>query len=179
MKCDLRANGNRAFLNLWLQPSGLQRTTGITRTTETTKTTQTATNKRVECWIGGNHGNDRQWRKPKESRVQTKGSPNEALRKGPPFHGSRSSREIKYKHSECKLPNRRSRSYKAIKLFLSAGKWAVAKSQGDKSASQSSMELYYQWISGPLRVFVFRLKQETSGKPLFTDKTETASSPKL
>ena len=28
----------------------------------------------------------------------------------------------------------------------------VAKSQGDKSASQSSMELYYPLISGPLRV---------------------------
>ena len=27
----------------------------------------------------------------------------------------------------------------------------VAKLQGDKSASQSSMELYYPWISGPLR----------------------------
>ena len=28
----------------------------------------------------------------------------------------------------------------------------VAKLQGDISASQSSMELYYPWISGPLRV---------------------------
>ena len=31
------------------------------------------------------------------------------------------------------------------------GKWVVAKLQGDKSASQSSMELYFPWISGPLR----------------------------
>ena len=30
----------------------------------------------------------------------------------------------------------------------------VAKLQGDKSASQSSMELYYPWISGPLRRFL-------------------------
>ena len=57
------------------------------------------------------------------------------------------------KNSECKLPNGWSRSYKVIKLPLSAGKWVVAKSQGDKSASQSSMELYYPWISGPLRVY--------------------------
>ena len=28
----------------------------------------------------------------------------------------------------------------------------VAKLHGDKSASQSSMELYYPWISGPLHV---------------------------
>ena len=32
----------------------------------------------------------------------------------------------------------------------------VAKLQGDKSASQSSMELYYPWISGPLRVSGFK-----------------------
>ena len=56
------------------------------------------------------------------------------------------------KNSECKLSNGWSRSYKVIKLLLSAGKWVVAKLQGDKSASQSSMELYYPWISGPLRV---------------------------
>ena len=54
------------------------------------------------------------------------------------------------KNSECKLSNERSRSYRAIKQLLSAWKWVVAKLQGDKSASQSSMELYYPWISGPL-----------------------------
>ena len=37
-------------------------------------------------------------------------------------------------------------------MLLSARKWVVAKLQGDKSAPQSSMELYYPWISGPLRV---------------------------
>ena len=68
------------------------------------------------------------------------------FRKGPPFHGSRSSREIKNQNASL------SWSYKVIKLLLSAGKWVVAKLQGDKSASQSSMELYYPWISGPLRV---------------------------
>ena len=73
-----------------------------------------------------------------------------SLRKGPPFHGSRSSREIKVQ--KCKLSNGWSRSYEVIKLCLAAGKWVVAKLQGDKSASQSSMELYYPWISGPLRV---------------------------
>ena len=36
-----------------------------------------------------------------------------------------------------------------IKLLLSARTWVVAKLQGDKSASQSSMELYYTWISRP------------------------------
>ena len=35
-----------------------------------------------------------------------------------------------------------------IRLLLSAGKGVVAMSQGDKSASQSSMEIYYPWISG-------------------------------
>ena len=35
------------------------------------------------------------------------------------------------------------------KLLLSAGEWVVAKILGDKSASQSSMELYYPWNSGP------------------------------
>ena len=45
-----------------------------------------------------------------------------ALRKGPPFHGSRSSREIKIQNAaECKLSNGQSRSYKVIKLLLSAG----------------------------------------------------------
>ena len=57
-----------------------------------------------------------------------------------------------YKNSECKLSNEWSRSYKVAKLLASAGKWAVAKLQGDKSAPQSSMELYYPWISGPLRI---------------------------
>ena len=41
------------------------------------------------------------------------------------------------KNSECKLSNGRSRSYKVINLVLSAGKWAVAKLQGAKSAAQS------------------------------------------
>ena len=45
------------------------------------------------------------------------------------------------KISECKLSTGRSRSYKVINLLLSAGIWVVAKLQGDKSASQSSMEL--------------------------------------
>ena len=54
--------------------------------------------------------------------------------------------------SECKLSNGWSRSYREIKLLLSAGKWVVAKLQGDKSASQSSMELYDPWISGPSRI---------------------------
>ena len=56
------------------------------------------------------------------------------------------------KNSECKLSNGWSWSYKEVKLLLSAGKWVVAKLQWDKSASQSSMELHYPWISGPLRV---------------------------
>ena len=56
------------------------------------------------------------------------------------------------KISECKLSNGRARSYKAIKLLLSEGKWTVSKLQGDKSASQSSMELHYPCISGPLCV---------------------------
>ena len=54
------------------------------------------------------------------------------------------------KNSECKLSNGWSQSYKVIKLLLSIGKCVVAKLQGDKSASHSSMELYYPWISGPL-----------------------------
>ena len=33
------------------------KTMGITTTMQTTKTTETATNKRVECWISGNHRN--------------------------------------------------------------------------------------------------------------------------
>ena len=35
------------------------KTTGIMRTAKTTKATQTTTSMRVECWIGGNHGNHR------------------------------------------------------------------------------------------------------------------------
>ena len=67
------------------------------------------------------------------------------------------------KSSECKLSNEWSRSYKEIKLLLSAGEWVVAKLQGDKSASQSSMELYYWWAprllrSGGVLVEVFFLK---------------------
>ena len=54
------------------------------------------------------------------------------------------------KNSEWKLSNWRSRSYREIKVLLSAGKWVVAKLQGDKSAPQSSTELYDPWISGPL-----------------------------
>ena len=46
------------------------------------------------------------------------------------------------KVSECKLSNSWSRSYKVIKLLLSAGNCVVAKLEGDKSASQFSMELY-------------------------------------
>ena len=38
------------------------------------------------------------------------------------------------KTSECKLSNSRSRSYREIKLRLSAGKRVVVKLQGDKSA---------------------------------------------
>ena len=54
------------------------------------------------------------------------------LRGGPPFHGSRKFQDT---NSECKLSNGRSRSYKVVKLLLSAGKWVVvAKLQGDKSA---------------------------------------------
>ena len=55
-------------------------------------------------------------------------------------------------NSEFKLSNGRSRSYREMKLLLSAGKWVVAKLEGYKSASQSSMELYYPRISGPLCV---------------------------
>ena len=51
------------------------------------------------------------------------------------------------KSSEWKLSNGWSRSYREIKPLL-----LVAMLQGDTSASQSSMELYYPWISGPLRV---------------------------
>ena len=50
------------------------------------------------------------------------------------------------RNSECRLSNGRSQSYKGIKLLL------FSKLQRDKSASQSSMELYYPWTSGPLRV---------------------------
>ena len=46
-----------------------------------------------------------------------------------------------------KLSNVQSRGYKAIKLLLSAG--VVAKLQGDKSASQSSVELYYHGLLDP------------------------------
>ena len=55
-------------------------------------------------------------------------------------------------NSEFKLSKGWLRSYKVIKLLLSAGKWVVAKLQVDKSACQSSMELSYPWISGTLRV---------------------------
>ena len=48
------------------------------------------------------------------------------------------------KHSECTPSNGWSRSYREVKLLLSARKWMVAKLQGDKSA--------YPWISGPLCV---------------------------
>ena len=43
--------------------------------------------------------------------------------------------------AERNLSNGWSRSYTAIKLLLSAGRCVVAKLQGDKSASQSCMEL--------------------------------------
>ena len=52
----------------------------------------------------------------------------------------------------CKLLNGWLLSYEVTKLRLSAGKWVVAKLQGDRSASQSSMQLYDPWISGPLRI---------------------------
>ena len=45
-------------------------------------------------------------------------------------------------NSECKLLNGGSRSCMEIELLLSAGIRVVANLQGDKSASQSSMELY-------------------------------------
>ena len=69
--------------------------------------------------------------------------------------GSSISSVAKFKggeNSEWKQSNGWSRSYREIKLLLSAGKWVVAKLQGDKSAPQPSIELYDPWISGPLRV---------------------------
>ena len=60
--------------------------------------------------------------------------------KGPPFHASRSSREINFQNAGCQMGGR---EVTFDKLLLSAGKGVVAKLQGDKSASQSSMELYY------------------------------------
>ena len=72
------------------------------------------------------------------------------LRKGPPFHGSRRSREIQefrmraVKWVVAKLQRDKTASF--------SGKGLVAKLQGDKSASQSSMELYDPMISGPLRI---------------------------
>ena len=61
----------------------------------------------------------------------------------------------KDKSPEWKLSNGWLRSYKEIKLPLSAGYWVVAKLQWEKSASQASMELYYPWNSGPLYVSWF------------------------
>ena len=84
-----------------------------------------------------------------------------ALRKGPTFHGFAKLKGDK--KSEMKLSNGWSQSYREIKLPLSAGKWVVAKLQGDKSAPQSSMELYDPWISGPLRIPCQRLISETVG----------------
>ena len=54
--------------------------------------------------------------------------------------------------SEFKLSNGRSRSYREIKMLLPTEERAVAKLQGDLSASQCSMELYDTWISAPFRV---------------------------
>ena len=55
------------------------------------------------------------------------------------------------KSSGCKLSKGRSRSYREIKLRLSAGNERVW-SYRDKSEPQSSMDLYDPWISGPVRV---------------------------
>ena len=52
-----------------------------------------------------------------------------ALQKGPPFHGSRSSREMKIQNASCQMGGREVRRWQ--KLLLSAGKWVVAKLQGD------------------------------------------------
>ena len=49
----------------------------------------------------------------------------------------------------------------------------VAKSQGDRSASQSSMKFYYPWISGPLRVPEYRAGAETA--PNFREPSEFLS----
>ena len=59
------------------------------------------------------------------------------------------------RNSGCKLSNGWSRSYTEKKLPLSAGKWEVAKLQRDRSASQSSMELYDPWISAPFLISWF------------------------
>ena len=66
--------------------------------------------------------------------------------------------------SECKLSKGWSWSYKVIKVLLLAWNWVVTKLQEDKSAPQSTMELYYPWISGPLRVSWNFTKLHQSGR---------------
>ena len=70
-----------------------------------------------------------------------------ALRKCPPFHGSRSSWETKTRSARCWMGVR---EVMGRQNCFSLEEWVVAKLQGDKSASQSSMELCDPWISGPL-----------------------------
>ena len=107
-----------------------------------------------------------------------------ALRRGPPFHGSRSLRDFLFRMRAVKWV-----VAKEIKPLLSAGKSAVAKLKGDNLASQSSMELYYPRISGPpeaLRFLKIGLKCVTGNFTRFFAKREIchleltlgASSPK-
>ena len=60
-----------------------------------------------------------------------------------------------------------SRSYKIIKLRLSAGKWVVATLQGDKSASQSSMELDYLDILGASQMTTNFWQKKLAKDPIF------------
>ena len=68
-----------------------------------------------------------------------------SLRKGPSFHGSRSYREIKMQDESCQVgvPGRQ-----GCFFLLENERLQSAKLQGDKPASQSSMDLSDTWISG-------------------------------
>ena len=74
-----------------------------------------------------------------------------ALQKGPPFHGSRGSREKKIRNASCQMGvvAKLLRDKTASFCREMSGREVTPR---EKSASQSSMELYYPWISGPLRV---------------------------
>ena len=72
------------------------------------------------------------------------------LRKGPPFHGSRSSREIKLRNATVKRVVAKLQRDETASLCRQVSGREVT---GYKSASQSSMELCDPWISGPFLIF--------------------------
>ena len=86
----------------------------------------------------------------------------DSSRKGPPFHGLRSSREIKMQNGSCQMGGREVTRW--YNCFF-CRKWVVAKLEGDKSASQSSILRILDVLNSVQTRCM--IKEEAKNRPLF------------